>query len=46
YLSAWQAGDSHLLRAAVARNVLNGADPEDPRVGRLLEVAERMDQLL
>ncbi len=41
YLAAWDAGDVGALRRAVARNVLNGADPEDERVDRLLEAVTR-----
>lgn len=37
FLAAWDAGDGAALRQAVARNVLNGADPDDPRVTGLIE---------
>ncbi|MBF0180863.1 MAG: ubiquinol-cytochrome C chaperone family protein [Magnetococcales bacterium] len=42
YLTAWEAGDEIALRAAVARNVLNGADPDDPRVAELLASARQV----
>ncbi|MBF0127725.1 MAG: hypothetical protein HQM02_11005 [Magnetococcales bacterium] len=37
YLAALDAGDRTALREAIARNVLNGAPPDDPRVEVLLE---------
>ncbi|MBF0612717.1 MAG: hypothetical protein G8345_16595 [Magnetococcales bacterium] len=37
YLTAWQDGDGQGLRAAIARNVLNGAAREDPRMDLLEE---------
>jgi hypothetical protein len=37
YLAAWTTDDTAALHAAMARNVLNGASPDDLRVGILLE---------
>ncbi|MEO5346244.1 MAG: hypothetical protein H7834_07695 [Magnetococcus sp. YQC-9] len=36
FLAAWDAKDETALRQAVARNVLNGADPLDQRVSGLI----------
>ncbi|MBF0190386.1 MAG: hypothetical protein HQL99_04465 [Magnetococcales bacterium] len=40
YLAAWDAQDPQALRAAVARNVLNGADPADARIDIVLAEVE------
>ncbi|MBF0614697.1 MAG: hypothetical protein HQL92_06040 [Magnetococcales bacterium] len=42
FLAAWEAGDPDAVRAAVARNVLNGADPADSRVDCLLEAVREV----
>ncbi|MEO5330701.1 MAG: hypothetical protein H7839_01650 [Magnetococcus sp. YQC-5] len=44
YLMAWDAGEVQVLREAVGRNVLNGADPQDSRVDILLEAVQGMEQ--
>jgi hypothetical protein len=36
YLTAWDADTEHPLRAAIARNVLNGCPLDDPRIDRVL----------
>ncbi|MBF0271786.1 MAG: hypothetical protein HQL98_06975 [Magnetococcales bacterium] len=40
YLAAWDGQDPEALRAAVARNVLNGADPTDTRIDIVLAEVE------
>ncbi|MBF0263143.1 MAG: ubiquinol-cytochrome C chaperone family protein [Magnetococcales bacterium] len=40
YLAPWDAGDGSALRQAVARNVFNGADPEEERVSGLIAAVE------
>lgn len=40
FLAALESGDVASLRAAIARNVLNGAPPEDERIDRLLALME------
>ncbi|MBF0294323.1 MAG: ubiquinol-cytochrome C chaperone family protein [Magnetococcales bacterium] len=42
YLTAWESGDETALRAAIARNILNGADPDDARVAVLLASAREV----
>lgn len=44
YFEAWQAASPLAIRQAVARNVLNGAAVEDPRVDYLLEVVENLQR--
>jgi len=37
FLAAWEGDDKIALADAIARNILNGASPDDPRVAVLLE---------
>ncbi|MBF0184858.1 MAG: ubiquinol-cytochrome C chaperone family protein [Magnetococcales bacterium] len=36
YLTAWDNRDKQAIREAIARNILNGATSDDPRIDRLL----------
>lgn len=42
YITAWETRDHQALRRAVARNCLDGAPADDPRVDALLQRAEGM----
>ncbi len=44
YLAAWDADDVDALRVAVARNVLNGAVPDDERVAVLLAAVDGVQE--
>lgn len=46
YLAAWDGQDQTALQSAIARNILNSKEWQDPRVGVLLEAVQEVKRIV